>query len=257
MDFERQIFYFYVYSQGIKERNVGFAKWLCTETDCKLDIQIKGLFSAENGTYSLTTGNGDYIGSIAIQGGSGELILTGSRGTINGIVFQEITQLCMDTRDGKEVKCKIREENVPVIRPENREEEPEDISIQVHPKDPLVITSYYMSPWEQMSEDYEKIFPFKGKEACLKITPKDFYLFRNSYEKLKYNSFLLHGFYNYNYLILQKKTDPDREEYFLGVPGIYHEREIKAAKMFGFEGFAGEEEDYGQGSFGYYMITVN
>ena len=93
------------------------------------------------------------------------------------------------------------------------------------------------------------------------------------------NSFLLHGFYNYRHIILGREpleeADGDgtakgaekekanqgkkREKYgnfYLGVPGVYYEREKMVALMFGFEAFeccGGRAEP---GKFGYYLRRV-
>ena len=47
------------------------------------------------------------------------------------------------------------------------------------------------------------------------------------------NNFLLHGFYNYHHLIYIE----DEGKAWVGVPGIYHEREKMAAQSFGFPEF--------------------
>ena len=65
----------------------------------------------------------------------------------------------------------------------------------------------------------------------------------------------MHGYYNYRHLILFRKKD-DSNEYWLGVPGIYHEREKMAARMFGFEKFESANKDYKTGDLGYYLVTV-
>ena len=51
--------------------------------------------------------------------------------------------------------------------------------------------------------------------------------------RLANNNFLLHGYYNYHHLILLERG----EQYMLGVPGIYHEKEAAAAGAFGFPEF--------------------
>ena len=51
--------------------------------------------------------------------------------------------------------------------------------------------------------------------------------------KLANNSFLLHGFYNYHHLLYIE----DEGEIWIGVPGIYHEKEEFAAKSYGFPEF--------------------
>ena len=47
------------------------------------------------------------------------------------------------------------------------------------------------------------------------------------------NSFLLHGFYNYHHLLYIE----DDGQIWIGVPGIFHEKEQEAAKSFGFTEF--------------------
>lgn len=51
--------------------------------------------------------------------------------------------------------------------------------------------------------------------------------------RLANNSFLLHGFYNYHHLLYIE----DGGEIWIGVPGIYHEKEKMAANAFGFTHF--------------------
>ena len=51
------------------------------------------------------------------------------------------------------------------------------------------------------------------------------------------NRFLVHGFFNYGYLVLKKTTEADVEKLYLGVPGIYEKPEVVMATMFGFEEF--------------------
>lgn len=51
------------------------------------------------------------------------------------------------------------------------------------------------------------------------------------------NSFLLHGFFNYKYLLLGKKVEGGKETVFIGVPGVYHNQERIMAAMFGFPEF--------------------
>ena len=51
------------------------------------------------------------------------------------------------------------------------------------------------------------------------------------------NSFLIHGFFNYHYLILKTVEDPEKKQQFLGVPGIYAQQERMMALLFGFPEF--------------------
>lgn len=51
------------------------------------------------------------------------------------------------------------------------------------------------------------------------------------------NSFLLHGFYQHHHLLLFRKQTERQISYYIGVPGIYNEKEQMLASMFGFEEF--------------------
>ena len=56
--------------------------------------------------------------------------------------------------------------------------------------------------------------------------------------KLANDNFLLHGYYNYRHLVLIDEGNQLK----LGVPGIYHEREARAAATFGFPEFIAEAD---------------
>ena len=51
------------------------------------------------------------------------------------------------------------------------------------------------------------------------------------------NSFLVHGFFCYHYLILKTRNAPDGAKMYLGVPGIYASQERMMALLFGFNDF--------------------
>ena len=81
------------------------------------------------------------------------------------------------------------------------------------------------------------------KEACLggkvrKIQRKDMVCLPRCEWRHANNSFLIHGYYNYHHLILTVRDDRLK----LGVPGVYHPQEEKAAESFGFPEFIPAEE---------------
>lgn len=57
--------------------------------------------------------------------------------------------------------------------------------------------------------------------------------------RLANNSFLLHGYYNYHHLLFIEEGDKN----WIGIPGVYHQREAKAAEAFGFPRFIRVDED--------------
>lgn len=110
--------------------------------------------------------------------------------------------------------------------------------------------------WSQLCSMFPVVHPFPGGRPFVSITPTDFIILQEAYQKLVQNSFLLHGFYNYQHMILGQLEEKEETPYYLGVPGVYYERERQAAQMFGFVGFEGSEQPVQSGSFGYYMIPV-
>lgn len=112
--------------------------------------------------------------------------------------------------------------------------------------------------WEMLQSQYKRMHPFGDDREFVSIELKDFVVLGQRCQKLINNSFLLHGFYNYRHLILGKDCrigGCGDMCFYLGVPGVFFEREKMVAVMFGFEGFecAGPVEI---GKFGYYLRSV-
>lgn len=110
--------------------------------------------------------------------------------------------------------------------------------------------------WQQLSVIYPHIKPFEDERDYLSIGPGDFVIFPEKYYKMANNSFLLHGYYNYEHLILARVEKQGRSFYYVGVPGNFYDREKQVALMFGFESFECLEEPARQGDFGYYMMRM-
>jgi hypothetical protein len=110
--------------------------------------------------------------------------------------------------------------------------------------------------WEQLYSIYPHISPFSDEREYLSLGPEDFVILHGHSYKLVSNSFLLHGYYNYHHLILTRISQRNNARYYIGVPGVYYEREKKIAILFGFESFECAAEPAKEGDFGYYMIQV-
>lgn len=106
--------------------------------------------------------------------------------------------------------------------------------------------------WEQILDTYDCIHPYGDERIYVKLEPKDFLILSSKYQHLVNNSFLLHGFYNYRHVILGK----EQGSYYLGVPGVFYEREKMVALMFGFEAFECASGEPKAGEFGYYLRRV-
>ena len=109
--------------------------------------------------------------------------------------------------------------------------------------------------WKQLQAQNEKLEFRKERNGdwikmdikAIRSLPK-----RNWY--LGNNSFLVHGFFNYHYLILGREMDGDKERWYLGVPGFYQQQERVMATIFGFPEFFNSQN--GAEPFGYWIHTV-
>ncbi len=96
-----------------------------------------------------------------------------------------------------------------------------------------------------------------SRESIRKIQRSELSALPRKYWSLAGNSFLMHGYHNYNHLLLIEEDG----HYWLGVPGIYDARESRAAELFGFPQFTdsynevlhlSEDEYNPSGTFGYW-----
>lgn len=114
--------------------------------------------------------------------------------------------------------------------------------------------------WQELRKSYPKIQPFDYEGECeiLTIRPQD--IGRLPRESWVYgnNSFLLHGYYNFRYLILIRlKNQNTKPRYLIGVPGHYYSNEKYMASMFGFPNFVlSKKQPPNDGRFGYWYTDM-
>lgn len=109
--------------------------------------------------------------------------------------------------------------------------------------------------WQFILENYPVLTPFEGEEEimCIRMELKDLRLLPKRYWYLGNNSFLLHGFFNYRYLLLGSMKKGEKKEWFLGVPGVFQSQEKVMAAIFGFPEYKSEKISVQKtGSFGYW-----
>lgn len=115
--------------------------------------------------------------------------------------------------------------------------------------------------WEDFRKRYPKIQAFDSANGCeiLTIKPQDIGLLPRENWNYGNNSFLLHGYYNYRYLVLARigGDGGSRIRYILGVPGHYYSNEKYMASMFGFPHFVLSKKQPSQdGRFGYWYTDI-
>lgn len=288
MAYKRLISYFDLIEDDQKRGNAGFVKWEKYDECHILSVFVSGMeasFHKEAKVYL----DESVLGTLSIRGGRGEgtYLLTGEDKERKE--FIEAIKIALDDKrvlvaefepqekKQKPEKSVVQENSVEIMNVPAQEEEtpvedapaqeevpaeeenvPAKAEVQVEEEsepDNGTEKVVHKGVWEQLSETHEPFFPFNNDAECFRIFPKDLNFLQAEYRLFQSNQFLMHGYYNYRHLILFRKKD-DLNEYWLGVPGIYHEREKMAARMFGFEKFESANKDYKTGDLGYYLVTV-
>lgn len=182
--------------------------------------------------------------------------------------FQESNQEAQTEarrKDSQESTREVRKEALPDSPPDHQEafqpgsqnqKQPQPDSSKESPKEDPAETL-----WGRLRVTYPKVTAFECADGCeiLVIKPQDIGLLPRENWVYGNNSFLLHGYYNYRYLILARLGKPgERGRYILGVPGHYGNNEKYMAAMFGFDRFVRSTRQPPRDSrFGYWYTDLN
>ena len=247
---KRFITYIYAYENGTKGINAGFAKVEIRGNECRIEVHLRGtpirmgmdqvyLFKVEGGQMlafpmgemRMIKGSGDY-GTIikADQIGGSEY----SFAEMDGMVFA-----------GEAKKT----EN---LAAENEEKAAEELHATEMPMRNIFPKFVWVDAWERFKNMYPYFtLPEDKNVECVRIELKDLRELPRKYWYLGNNSFLLHGFFNYRYLVLGKLEE---DKWFIGVPGIYQQQERVMAAIFGFPEFMTTDHI---NQFGYWYHTLD
>ena len=168
-------------------------------------------------------------------------------------------------KDSQESTREVRKEALPDSPPDHQEafqpgsqnqKQPQPDSSKESPKEDPAETL-----WDRLRITYPKVTAFECADGCeiLVIKPQDIGLLPRENWVYGNNSFLLHGYYNYRYLILARLgKSGERGRYILGVPGHYGNNEKYMAAMFGFDRFVRSTRQPPRDSrFGYWYTDLN
>lgn len=154
----------------------------------------------------------------------------------------------------KEARQQTRETDLPKGRREQEQsihEAEEDMAATEIPMRNIFPRYNWMEIWKNLIANHLTATPFEDKQIiCVKIELKDLKELPRRYWYLGNNSFLLHGFFNYHYLVIGKIAD---DRWFIGVPGIYQSQERVMAAIFGFPEFLPEPVE---NQFGYWYRFI-
>ena len=295
--------YLYEYNEGRRIRNIGFVKVENQDNRCTMHIHGKGVdFGGEKmmevlvfyawGEGSILVSQGSVESATSVihfilrfdaqdMGGQSEfdavqgVILRNAKGK-NYVAVWDDTEVDvgrMMTREEWEERHAIEAEAVAVCEeaqePAGKEpiavceeaQETADKDAQEPDSEEAQEPARAEAVCEEQSDEVEEYIPPKGR-TYEKIKRQDLARLPRKEWRLANNSFLLHGFYNYHHLLYIEEG----ENCWIGVPGIYHEKESAAARAFGFPQFhritdgtleLSEEETDRYEDFGYWCRAVS
>jgi len=288
-DYKRFVSYIYEYEQGEKRENTGFVKVDARGETCKIWVHMKGFYSHGQSPYQMYVFcekrerlEGFLMGELRYLNGALEwngvtkrdslmesgVGLEDSRGLYiegEGRVFAAEWDDCPVSVERFEIgKMSARQQAEPMEAEAETEEKPkvenekEEMQIQAEEKE-FVEAAELSDPRQKQWSYLTGRFPVRqyqdgdAKVSGIRLEKRDLSRIPREKWEIGNNSFLLHGFYHYQHLLLLRRQSADMIQYLVGVPGIYNEREQMMASMFGFEEFKVINGPDGRnGSFGYW-----
>ena len=105
--------------------------------------------------------------------------------------------------------------------------------------------------------DYINAFDDDYYYDCIEVTPEMLKRFIDS-DVIGNNSFMMHSYYTYRHLLFGRVAENDNgTRYFIGVPGMYSNKDRYLATMFGFNNFKkSHRSDYPNPYFGYWYTEI-
>ncbi len=264
-DYKRIISYIYMYCGDMKSRNVGFAKIGVRDGKCKISISLKipEECTEESLSVYLDRKEAEETEHMVKIGKLRPLVHQAFFKTILNENNIESSKHCFDEMNGITVKGEggfysfrcdwKRKEMVEEKKQEENKETEKEIKqsvsevtaaeyIEEKKEEPTVSVVKQEEKkkawWEYFGnkEGENKLYMDEDHEVeYIKVCLEDLQKLDGKQGQLVSNSFLLHGFYQYQYIILGKMKQEKEKRYIIGVPGNYHKNERMMADMFGFK----------------------
>ena len=276
---KRFITYIYAYENTKKAGNTGFARIELRGEECRLEIHLRGVYAAQTHCkiYLFRKQGsgieGSLIGEMDVRNGAGDfsVIMKTAHISTSLLSFFEMEGIFLCSEDGRifmsrwtegepltvdmehfiEWKAEQTEENIYAEKKQQENkiqtaqfdrESDNELRATELPARNFFPQNQWKDIWEQFLKSHPASMPFSEKNiTCIKIELKDIRELPRKYWYLGNNSFLLHGFFNYRYLVLGKIEEDNEDKWFLGVPGIYQNQERVMAIIFGFPEFMPEQ----------------
>ena len=258
IEYKRFISYIYAYAGGVRDKNTGFAKAQVQGQKFELAINLRGVYTdtPEYMNVSLVMQKEEnkskyrllVVGRILVNNGIGSYMGVFNAENIENSGF-EFSDIC---------GIAITKENDTYYMMSSmwQDDEINENNIEFLPKGYNKNLQMKQAVDEKLfeQEDSVNVFDDDYYYDCIEVTPETLRKLPVEDEVIVNNSFLIHGFYNYKHLLLGRvRENENHTRYFIGVPGMYSNRDRFMASMFGFDNFKkSHRSDFSNPYFGYW-----
>lgn len=206
--------YLYEYQDGKRVRNIGFMK-----IEKQMDKYLIQIYAK----------NVDDIQGILFQKDNGEKYVGGWEAEM--LPVEESTAPEMPQQLATIPDMPQQQPTAPSTLQDAQQQVPFP-QMQPPQEQPEVLREQQIAPMLPEQEEIDSYIPPQNI-TYEKIVRQDISRFPRREWRIANNSFLLHGYHNYHHLLYIEEDGKT----WLGVPGVFHEKEEVAAKAFGFPEF--------------------
>lgn len=284
----RFITYLFAYENGAKTQNIGFVKTDIRNDVCRMSVHVRGAGDQPQKIkiciLTQRTPESPIMGiPVAEAGGTqqnmiAEFSFSVSNIMDSGISLEDAKGVAVAfSNGGYAASCWSDEAGedfcwgrytVYTGKPEDMAEAAKDMTAA--PEDPSVESPMHSSmeyagvcrecEKEPVRDETESASELKAPKVTYeKIGLVDIRRLPKRCWYLSNNSFLIHGYFNYQHLILKTVEENGEKKQYIGVPGIYEVPEKMMAMLFGFPEFESEEtreQESEEQAFGYWLCPL-
>ena len=265
---KRYITYLYLYEQNKKTKNVGFIRLDVFEEEIRMEIHIRhlGRFTGKvNAIILVDEGviKGIKACDLEIIKGGADIRIESSRTRLFdskyaleaaiGVRIEPIENCFIASCWKEKASSQIVQGYEPEMSFNHENDKEKEAESKPQPEKEDEHEYIEEKQVKKQVEEKQTEESQTAKERVEKIDLTDIKKLPQRNWYLSRNSFLLHGFLNYHYLVIRNTEEKGKNVRYLGVPGIYEEPERMMAMLFGFTDYIEGDEP----PVGYWLCRID
>ncbi len=242
---KRFVTYLYECQRGNKSKNVGFIRVNVRDERITLEVYLRNLVRAEDvGKIFLLIYKEDLygieLGEVKIQNGQSDSSIEVKTEDIkvNDFSLENVEGIGIRLDSGVYIASCWKDGYAEyIVRGEFKEEKQSVIEMKTEEEIKILNELVAAEEGEKFVDEEKSDIQPQPITQYEKIDLSQIRDLPSPNWHLAANSFLVHGFWNYGYLVLKKDVEKGQKTLSLGVPGIYEKPEAVMAVLFGFPNF--------------------